>query len=120
MNMTEVLSKRSVALLLAAFMCVSCSRETITAKSFIGKWKSTRLETPTYLYENGEWEIKTEDGVILQYGIWQYEHNKIIWIDKAGSGIETDANAVLSVTPQEFRVKENDGTTTTFSRLVQN
>jgi hypothetical protein len=101
-------------------MCSGCGHETTTEKNFVGKWKSTKLETPVYLYGNGEWEIMTEGGAILQYGVWQYENNKIRWSYKINSQIEYDVNAVLSVTPREFQVKEKDGTTTTFSRLDQN
>lgn len=91
--------------------------ETITEKSFVGKWKSSKLETPIYLYANGEWEIKKNDGAILQYGVWQYKAKKIIWSYKIDSSIGHDVNAVLSATPMEFQVKESDGTTTIFKRL---
>lgn len=94
-----------------------CGRGTISEKTFVGKWKSSKLETPVYLYDNGEWEIKTESGGVLQYGVWDYKAGTITWSYKAGSNVGHDANAVLSATPQEFHVREGDGTTTTFSRL---
>jgi hypothetical protein len=93
------------------------SRETTTEKTFVGKWKSSRMATPIYLYDNGEWEIKKDDGAVLQYGVWQYKGTKIIWSYKADSYIGHDANPVLSATPREFQVQESDRTTTTFSRL---
>jgi hypothetical protein len=117
MNSIVAHLKRSFALLCIALMCTSCGRETTTEKNFVGKWKSTKLETPIYLYDNGEWEIKTEGGAILQYGVWQYEDRKIKWTYKVDSQIGHDVNAVLSATLLEFQVKEADGTTTTFSRL---
>jgi hypothetical protein len=120
MNLITAILRHSLVLLLVALMCSGCGRETTSDKSFVGKWKSTRLETPIYLYDNGEWEIKTEGGAILQYGIWQYEDNKIRWSYKVNSTIGHDVNAVLSTTPQEFQVREQDGTTTIFSRLDQN
>jgi hypothetical protein len=120
MNLITACFRQSIALLLVALMCAGCGRESITEKAFVGKWKSTKLESPIYLYDNGEWEIKTESGVILQYGVWQYEDKKIRWSVKVNSRTEHDVNAVLSSTPHEFQVKERDGTTTTFSRLDQN
>jgi hypothetical protein len=120
MNLITAILRHSFVLLLVALMCAGCGRETTSDKSFVGKWKSTRLETPIYLYDNGEWEIKTEGGAILQYGVWQYEDNKIRWTYKVDSTIGHDVNAVLSATPQEFQVREQDGTTTIFSRLDQN
>lgn len=120
MNMVAPLFKRIFSLLLVALMCTSCGSGAISEKSFVGKWKSTKLETPTYLYGNGEWEIKTEAGAVLQYGVWEYEGNKITWSYMTNSRVERDVNPVLSVTQKEFQVRENDGTTTTFSRLDQN
>lgn len=107
-----------VAVLLSLSAC--SSRETITDKAFVGKWKSSKLETPIYLYGNGEWEIKTERGAILQYGVWQYKANKIMWSYKINSTIGHDVNAVISATPLEFQVRESDGSTTTFTKLDQN
>ena len=95
----------------------ACSGEKVSEKQFVGKWKSSKLETPIYLHDNGEWEIKTEDGAVLQYGIWQYEDDSIRWSYKINSQIGHDVNAVLSATPLEFQVKEGDGSTTTFSKL---
>jgi hypothetical protein len=97
-------------------MFSGCSRET-TGKNFVGKWKSSKLETPVYLYDNGEWEIKTENGAILQYGVWEYRPNAITWSFKVNSQIGHEVNEVLSVKPGEFQVKESDGSTTTFSKL---
>ena len=104
-------------LLIIAALLSGCSHETNTEKDFVGKWKSSRLETPVYLYENGEWEIKTESGAILQYGVWQYKAGFITWSFKVNSQVGHDVNPVLSVTPREFQVRENDGSTTTFTKL---
>jgi hypothetical protein len=109
----------STLILVAAFiLSFGCSsREAVTEKSFVGKWRSSRIAPPIYLYTNGEWEIKTEDGAILQYGVWQYKNGKIIWSYKVDSHIGHDANAVISATPREFQIQESDRTTTTFTRL---
>lgn len=112
---------KPVLALLFVAVCIllnACSgRETITEQSFVGEWKSSKMETPIYLYDNGEWEIKTEDGAILQYGVWHYQGKKILWSYKVGSNIGHDTNAVLSATPREFKIQESDRSTTTFSRL---
>jgi len=92
-------------------------RNTVTENSFVGKWKSSRTETPLYLYKNGEWDIKTEDGVTLQYGIWEYKNDKIIWSYKVDSGMGQDVNDVMSVMPREFQVMEKNGDITIFKRL---
>jgi len=99
----------------------ACSgRQTVTDRSFAGKWKSSRVETPIYLHDNGEWEIKTEDGAVLQYGVWEFKSDKIIWSYKADldtGRIGRDVNDVLSATAQEFQLLERDGSTTIFKRL---
>lgn len=112
--------KLALALLLGTVLVVAygcSSREAVTEQTFVGKWKSSRVSTPVYLYANGEWEIKTEDGAVLQYGIWEYKDNKIIWGYKIDSHIGRDPNAVLAATPREFQLQENDRTTTTFTKL---
>lgn len=108
-----------VLLFVTALALYGCSaKETITEQSFVGKWKSSKMLTPVYLYANGEWEIKTEDGGILQFGTWQYKDKKVIWSFKqSDASILRDVNPVLSVTPKEFQLKENDRTTTIFTRF---
>lgn len=113
-------SKLVLFLLFAAILILlyaGSGREVITEKDFVGKWKSSKLETPIYLYATGEWEIKTEDGAVLQFGVWQYKDKKIIWSYKIDANVGHDVNAVLSATSREFQVQENDRTTTTFSKL---
>jgi hypothetical protein len=112
--------KRTLSLLfVAALTLYGCSgREIITENNFVGKWKQSKLETPIYLYANGEWEIKQDDGTILQYGVWQYKDNEIIWgFKQSNSHILHDINPVLSASPQEFQLQENDRTITTFKKL---
>lgn len=89
----------------------------ISERDFVGKWQSSRLVTPLHLAANGEWEIKTEAGAILQYGVWRYADKKIIWTIKQGTQISDDVNPVVSLGPGEFRLQERDGTTTVFRRL---
>jgi hypothetical protein len=105
-------------LLATASALYGCSgQEAIAEGYFVGKWKSSKLTTPLYLYANGEWEIKTKDGAILQFGVWEYKDKKIIWSYKVDSYIGHDVNAVVSATPGEFRLRESDNTTTTFTKL---
>lgn len=84
---------------------------------FIGKWQSSLLATPLYLHENGEWEIKKEDGAVLQYGVWEYKNNKLFWTYKIHSQVSTEANDVLQVQPSSFQLRETDRTITSFKKL---
>jgi len=93
----------------------ACKR--INEHDFVGKWQSSRALTPIHLAANGEWEIRKDDGTVLQYGIWRYADNKLIWSFKQGERVIDDPTAVLSVDAREFRIRERDGATTVFSRL---
>lgn len=106
-------------LCLAAFAALAgCTRhDDISAASFVGKWHSSRLTTPLYLHDNGEWEIKTDDGAILQYGVWQYKDHRILWSYKTGATIGHDVNIVVSATPKRLQLEEADRTVTTFDRI---
>lgn len=106
-------------LLVASLLLLGCSeQESTTVESFVGKWQQTKLVTPIYLYANGEWEIKTDDGSILQYGVWQYKDKNLFWSFKqANSNILHEVTPVLSVTSQEFQIQESDMTVTTYKRL---
>lgn len=86
-------------------------------KDFVGKWESSRVTTPVYLYEDGEWELKTESGEVQQYGVWLYSDNKILWTLRVDGRIHHDPNPVLSATANEFQIREKDGSVTTFRRL---
>ena len=112
--------RRAIAcsILLAPILLSGCSgRDSFSQKDFVGKWKSSRLVTPLYLRENGEWEIQKDDGAVLQYGVWQYKDKAILWSYKIDGQIGHDRNTVLSVTRREFQLREKDGSTTTFARL---
>ena len=107
-------------IMLAAIFLTSCSnREAVTSKMFVGKWKSSRIETPLHLHENNEWEIKKDDGTVLQYGVWEYKNKKIIWSYKIGYQTGHDINQVLTATPDRFQLLESDQSVTTFDRLKQ-
>ena len=102
-----------IALTLSYFSLI---RQAISEEMFVGKWRSSKLTTPLYLFKNGDWEIKQDDGTVLQYGIWEYKNKKITWSYKIGSSIGRDVNPVLSVTPNEFKIIEGDKSTTSFTR----
>ena len=105
--------------LAAAFSLVflaACGKP-VSEADFVGKWRSSRLSTPLYLYDNGEWEIKTQAGDVVQFGVWRYEKDRLVWTYKMDHSYVHDANHVLAVTPQEFRLQEADGSQTTFTRL---
>jgi hypothetical protein len=108
-----------LAIIILDVLYLTRGKEQVTEAAFTGKWQSSKLETPTYLYPNGEWELKKDDGTILQYGVWRYEDKKIIWSFKAQDGFIHDPNPVLSFKPDEFKLKEKDGTTTIFTRLPE-
>jgi len=100
------------------FMLQGCTaKDKVNENNFVGKWKSSKLETPVYLYGNGEWEIKLDSGSVLQYGVWEYKNKNIIWSFKTDRGVLRDVNAVLSVSPREFKLSEADKTTTVFTKL---
>jgi hypothetical protein len=108
---------RPLAILAFSLLLSACTREApIKESDFIGKWKSSKLETPIYLYPNGEWEIKTDAGDVLQYGIWDYD-KKLVWSYKVNGSVGYDKNEVLAMAPDEFSLKEQDGSTTIFIRL---
>lgn len=103
-------------LVLSGALAACGAKHQVTHASFVGKWKSSKLETPLVLFDNGEWEIKQDDGGVLQYGIWEYRGGNIIWSFKSGGQIIRDVNAVVSVTEQEFRLQEGRQVTV-FKRL---
>lgn len=105
-----------VLLLLAMFLFAQGKRPFQTS-DFVGKWKSSKITTPIYLHDNGEWEIKTDDGGVLQHGVWRYADKKLIWTVRLSGGILHDVNPVLSVGSVEFQISEKDGSLTTFKRL---
>lgn len=110
-------ARRAVPLALVLLALAACGGKTpVSPQSFVGKWKSSKLETPLFLYDNGEWEIKQEDGSILQYGVWEYRDERIIWSFKVGNQIGRDVNAVVSVADREFRLREG-AQLTVFQRL---
>jgi outer membrane biogenesis lipoprotein LolB len=107
-----------VVLLLAILWLQGCTEKApVAANNFVGKWQSSKLTTPIYLYASGEWEVKTAEGAILQYGVWTFKNQRITWSVKIDAQISHDSNAILSVTPDAFQLRENDGSVTTFNRI---
>lgn len=107
------------AILTAALMPLyGCSGgDPFSEKNFVGKWKSSKLETPIYLHANGEWEVKTDEGAVLQFGVWRYKDKTLLWSYKIDGQVGHDPNAVLSASAREFQLRERDRTTTTFVKL---
>lgn len=110
-------AKLGRGLLLAAALALAACAKPLTNADFVGKWRSSKLSTPLHLHDNGEWEIKLDDGTVLQYGVWRYEGNQLVWTFKMRSSFLHDANEVLAFTPREFQLREADGSVTTFTRL---
>ena len=94
-----------------------CSQSAPRNEQFVGKWKSSRLATPLHMYKNGEWEIRTEEGSVLQFGVWQLDGRRMVWGIKMEGRLDTEANAVLSVDQRRFQLRERDGSVTVFERL---
>lgn len=116
----RTLGRRPALVAVAAFVCLaaSCSRQAdVRQEQFVGKWKSSRLATPLHMYQNGEWEIKTDEERVLQYGVWQLQGRRMIWSIKMDGSLSHDENAILSVGQQRFELRERDGSVTLFERL---
>jgi hypothetical protein len=85
--------------------------------SFVGKWKSSRLATPLVLQANGDWEIRSDDGQVLQYGVWQLRGGSLVWSVKLGGTLEHDVNPIVSVGERRFELRERDGSVTRLDRI---
>jgi len=117
--MTRKIWRLVAATLVLTLIASGCARNesSYSEKNFIGEWQSSRVGTPVYLQEDGEWDLKTENDEVQQYGIWQFFDNQILWTVRVNGQIRHDLNPVLSVTADEFQLQEKDGSVTTFHRL---
>jgi hypothetical protein len=106
----------SVWLFFVAWLLTACQPST-QATDFVGKWVSSRTNIPVHIAANGEWELKTDEGSVLQYGLWRYESHKLIWTIRQGGRLMDDPNPVLSVAKDEFRLRELNGDETVFRRV---
>lgn len=107
----------ALAAALLVLALVACGkREPYSPAQFVGKWKSSKLETPLVLYENGEWEIRKDDGAVLQYGLWEYHDGRLVWLIKMDGKLHRDVNPVLAADKKEFRLQEGPSVTV-FQRL---
>jgi len=106
-----------VAALLAVAVLAACQPRW-KADQFHGKWKSSRLATPLYLHDSGEWEIREDGGRALQYGVWRLQDGGILWSVRTSDGrLVHDANPIVSVGERRFVLREQDGSLTKFERL---
>jgi hypothetical protein len=101
---------------LAVALLAACQQQLKPAQ-FEGKWKSSRLATPLMLHANGEWEIRADDGQVLQFGVWQLRDRAFVWSVKVDGALQHDPNPIVSVNPQRFELRERDGSVTRFDRL---
>lgn len=106
-----------LTLVLAASLGACARQSPLDEKAFVGKWHSSRAKTPIRLEQNGEWELLNKDGEVTQYGVWQYFDNKLMWSVTIDEQTSHDLNPVVSASPKEFKLRERDGSVTTFSRL---
>ena len=114
-------SMRPMALAAAAALVLqaaACSGQPAPRhEQFVGKWKSSRLATPLHLHRSGEWEIRTDEDQVLQYGVWQLQDRRMVWSIKMDGRLNHDENAVLSVGQRRFELRERNGSVTVFERL---
>jgi hypothetical protein len=113
--------RRRTAAALAVLLALAgaCSRQPEPRSGqFVGQWKSSRIATmPLHMHANGEWEIKADEGNAVQYGVWQIQGRRILWTVRMDGRITHDENAILSVGPQQFELREQDGSVTRFERI---
>ena len=97
----------------------ACSRQPAPRpEQFVGQWKSSRMATmPLHIHANGEWEINADEAKAVQYGVWQVHGRSILWTVRMDGRITHDENAILSVGPQTFELREQDGSVTRFERI---
>jgi hypothetical protein len=105
--------------LAAGFLVAGCSRAPEPAPAdFVGQWRSSRLATtPLHLHANGEWEIRSADGAVMQYGVWALRERRILWTFRQEGRTEHDENPIVAFAPGRFQLRERDGSVTTFERL---
>lgn len=111
-------SLAGVMLVLAVSLgACSSNQDLLKDKFFVGKWMSSKATAPIRMDENGEWELLTKEGEPVQYGVWQYFDNKVMWSFMTDQQMIHDLNRVLSASAKEFKLRESDGSVTTFTRL---
>lgn len=111
--------RQLTALVCAVSLLAACGAPQPEPDYFVGKWRSTRLTTtPLHMYENGEWEIRDDADVVLQYGLWDYRDGVLTWIYRRdGVTLSRDVNTVIAVRRREFEIRESNGDITTLTRL---
>jgi hypothetical protein len=94
-------------------------------KMFVGAWKSSRIRVPHVynIYEDGRWDIKM-GGSVANLGGWHLKGNNILWREAITFSFgdqkpdkREDLNPILEVGPDKFRIRELDGSITTFTRI---
>lgn len=106
------------ALLVMAVGLGACSKPVaLSDRFFVGEWHSSKASSPIRMDALGEWELLTKDGEVTQYGVWQYFDNKLMWSVMVDGGVIHDLNPVVSANDKEFKLRERDGSVTTFTKL---
>lgn len=121
MNASARMRRLGLGTLLAAGLAGvgGCGQKAPTPEQFVGKWRSSRMNAvPLYLRANGEWEIRADaDDKVMQYGIWELNGRSLVWYIKQDGRLMREGNAIVSVAPQRFELREQDGSVTRFERL---
>ena len=108
------------ALSLLVVLLSGCTREPEPqSPQFVGAWKSSRLDSrPLHLLANGDWEIRAEDGGRpLQFGVWQVQSRTMLWTFRTNGQTIHDKNRIESFALNQFVLREQDGSLTSFKRL---
>lgn len=106
-----------VALVLVASLGACSDKDLLKDKYFVGKWQSSKASAPIRMDANGEWELLTKEGDSVQYGVWQYFDNKVMWSIMEDRNMGHEINPILSASAREFKLREANGSVTTFTRL---
>lgn len=105
---------------LLVMLLSGCTREPeLQTAQFVGAWKSSRLDSrPLHLLANGDWEIRADGGgKPLQFGVWQLQSRTMVWTFRTNGQTVHDKNRIESIALNQFVLREQDGSLTSFKRL---
>lgn len=107
------------AWVLAIALLAGCSgSERFSDPMFVGRWHSSRTPMQIVMQANGEWEAIGPDGQTFQYGVWHvFENRKLMWSVIVDDKMQHDVTTILAASRDEFQIREQDRSTTTFRRI---
>lgn len=97
--------------------------ETLGTAGFIGEWTSTSSTDENVgqagLSEDGRyWSVCRRGETVLfrSKGQWFLRGGAMVWIHDGNPGVE-DVNPIVEYAPDRFRLREQDGSVTTFVKI---